>query len=204
MRQEVRQRHLTAGPGRHRAGLAVAHLDVGRHVSQPYKLQLPAGKEEHILRLELTDEGFLHVTQNGSTHKTHRDRRSRRDRSDVEPMQSGNRLFADAITARLLVPFQFSVAGIGRQAFAALFQKQQAPVPVLLRQIAVSGALSNRLQCVIGIKSRPAGEAGEVLQQHIQRSMRWLALFHQPFVEAAPHGTQFQQFEGIGGHEQHL
>ena len=133
MGEQVGQRHLTAGPGGNSSRFAGAHLDVGRHVPEADEFQLPTREKEHILRLELADEGLFHMAQHGTSHKAHRDGRCGRGRADVEPMQPGNRFVSDPVATRFPIPFQFPVAGIRRQAFAALFQEQQAPVPVLMR-----------------------------------------------------------------------
>ena len=49
-----------------------------------------------------------------------------------------------------------------------------------------------------------AGQAGEVLQQHIEGKLRGAAVLHQAVFQAAPHGAHLQQLQGVGGHKQHL
>ena len=84
MGQQIGEGHLSPCPGRHRARLLGAHFHVSGHVPQPHEFQLAAGEEKHILRLELANEGLLHMAENGTTHKPHRDRWCGRDCSDVE------------------------------------------------------------------------------------------------------------------------
>ena len=99
---------------------------------------------------------------------------------------------------------QLAVAGIGPQTLAAMLQKLQAPLPVRLAQIPEAPGAVHRHQLAFGIKARSAGQAGEVLQQHIEGQLGRPARFHQPLRQAPAHGAHLQQLEGVGGHEQHL
>ena len=128
--EQIRERHLAAGPGRNRAAFARAQLHVGRHVAQAHEFELTPGEEEHVFGLELADEGFLHMAQHGAAHKAHRDRWGSGDRADVEAMQPGQGGAADAVAVALPVPEQLAVVGIGAQAITALLEKAQAPLPL--------------------------------------------------------------------------
>ena len=192
MRQQIGERHLPSRPCRYRSGFLCAHLHVGGHVPEPYKFELAAREEEHILRFQLADECFLHMAEHGTPQKPHRDCRCGGDRADVESVQSGDGLLPHPVAVDRVIPLQLSVARIGPEAFPALLQKQKTPVPVVLAEIGIGRTTAHRLKCLLGIEARPAGQTCEVLQQHIQRSMGWLALFHQAIVQASANRTQLQ------------
>ena len=204
MSQQIGESHLPPSPGRHRARFLGAHLHVGGHVAQPHEFQLAAGEEEHILRLQLADEGLLHMAEHSTTHKAHGDRRCGRDRSNVETVQPGDGFLANPVALACLLPLELAVAGVGTEALSALLQKQHAPVPILLAQLGVGRTAAHGLQGLFRVEARAAGQPREVLQQHIQRGFRRLALFHQPLRQSPTHSTEFEQLERIGGHEQHL
>ena len=144
------------------------------------------------------------MAEDGPPHEAHRDRRRGGDRADVQAMQAGDGVFTHPEAFTVAIPLQLAVAGIGPQAVTAVFQKLQAPVPVIATQLGVGRCAADGRVARLRVQPRPAGQAGEVLQQHIEGCHRWFALFHQPIAETATHGAEFQQFQGVGGHEQHL
>ena len=99
---------------------------------------------------------------------------------------------------------ELAVAGIGAEAVAALLEKAQAPLPFGVAELAVAPGRAHRRQGLGRFESRAAGQAGEVLQQHVDRRGRGAALLHQPRGQAPAQGTELQQLQGMGGHEQHL
>ena len=204
MGEQVGKSHLPTSPCRHRAAFTGADLHVGRHVSQPHEFQLSSREEEHVFGLELPDEGFLHMAEHRSPHETHRDRRGGGDRADVQPMQAGDGFFAHPEAFGLRIPFEFSVTGIRAKAVSALFQELQAPVPIITAEVCIGSTASHGVVAGFGFQARAAGQAGEVLQQHIEGRHRRLALLHQSFAKAPANGAQFQQLQCIGWHEQHL
>ena len=144
------------------------------------------------------------MAEHCTTHKAHGDRGCGRDRSNVETVQPGDGLLANPVALACLLPLELAVAGIGPEALPALLEKQHAPVPVVLAQLGIGRTAPHGLQGLLGIETRAAGQPREVLQQHIQRGFRRLALFHQTLRQSPTHSTEFEQFERIGGHEQHL
>ena len=144
------------------------------------------------------------MAEHGTPHEAHRDRWCSGDRADVQPVQPCDGAVPHPEALHRFIPFQFPVAGIGRQAVAAVFQKAKAPVPVLLSQVGEGGTAADGPQRLLRVETRSAGEAREVLQQHIKRGLRWFALFHEPFLESAANSTEFEQLQSIRGHEQHL
>ena len=116
----------------------------------------------------------------------------------AERLASGGRLVVEAAA------HQLAVAGVGRQALAAVFEKGQAPLPLGICELAEAPAPAHRREGLLGHETRAAGQGYEVLQKHIQRQLGRPAVLHQPGSQPPPHGAQFQQLEGIGGHEQHL
>jgi len=203
MGEQIGKCHLSTSPCRHGGALSSGGFDVSRHVPQANKFQLPSGKKEHVFGFELADEVFFNVAQHGTPHEAHADRRGRCDRADVEAMQASNRCLLDRQTA-VVASFQFPVALVGTQAFAALLQKLEAPLPLVVLQFGKTGGLAHSFEGLVGIKAWATGQRGEVLQQHIQRHQWWVPFFHQSGTEASAHCTELQQFQGIGGHEQHL
>ena len=153
---------------------------MGRHLPQAHKLQLTAGKEEHIAGLEPADEGLFHMAEHGAAHKAHRDGPIGGDGADVQAMHSGDRLFLHQIEIALAL--ELAVARIGTKAVAAVLEEAQAPLPVAIAELAVAPGGADRCQGLGRFESRAAGQAGEVLQQHVDRCRRWLARLHQPLA----------------------
>ena len=128
------------------------------------------------------------MTEDGTTDKSHRDRWCRCDRSNVQPVDSCNGFVANIEALGFLIPLQFSIPRVGAEAFTAMFQKLQAPFPVIPIQIGICGTAPHGRIGLVGMKARTTGQSREVLQQDIQGSTRWFALFHQPFSQAAANG----------------
>ena len=142
------------------------------------------------------------MAEHGAAHKAHGYGPVGGDGADVQAMHPGDRLFLYQQAA--VFALELAVARIGAEAVAAVLEEAQAPLPVAIAELAVAPGAADRCQCLGRFESRAAGQAGEVLEQHVDRGV-WLPPFlHQASGQAAPQGAELQQFEGMGGHEQHL
>ena len=129
------------------------------------------------------------------------------DRADLEPVEPGDGGLLDPVAeegAFGWLPLQLAEARVSPKAIPPILKKPQTPIPIGAGQLAVAPAAAHRFPFLFRLEPRPAGQAGKVLQQHIQRCLGWCAVFHQPCRQSPPHGAHLQQFEGVGGQKQHF
>ena len=200
--EQIGESHLSPGPGRNSRALAAGGFDLGCHLPQPHELQLTAGKEKDIPWLQPSDEGLLHMADNGPAHKAHRDGTIRGDRADVEAVVAGNGLVQHPVAIGLsvfgwlvtagLTAHQLAIAGVGPKALAPVLKKVQAPLPLALAEAAKAPARADRLQLLGRCKPRAAGQGDQVLKQDIEGELRWFAVLHQAIGQSPPHGRDLE------------
>ena len=117
------------------------------------------------------------------------------DRADLEPVEPGDGGLLDPVAEGGdggWLPLQLAEARVGPEAIAPVLEKSQTPVPIGAGQLAEVPAAAHRFPFQLRFEPRPAGQTGEVLQQHIQRCLGRCAVFHQPCRQSPPHGAHFQ------------
>ena len=142
------------------------------------------------------------MAEHRPAHVAHRDGAVGGDRADLKPVEAGDGGLFDPVAeggAFGWLALQLAEAGIGPKTLAPLLQEAQAPVPLVAGQLAEAPAAAHRFPFPLRLEARTAGQAGEVLQQHIQRCLGRCAVFHQPCRQSPPHRAHFQQFQGVGG-----
>jgi hypothetical protein len=205
-----RQRHLGAGPGRHRAARPGGAAHVGRHLARAHVFEHAAGKHEAVAGAQAGDEALLDGAQAAAgAQPGDRHRGFGHDGADLQPVPERDAAVEHAPAA--LVQPDAVVVGVGVQAVAAAFAKTHRPVEGVARELRKGACAAHLVVQRVGVEAlarlamavevTAQRQADDVLHQHVQRLFGRGARLDPPGDGGVPGGDRLDQLQRIGRHQ---
>ncbi len=201
------QRHAAAGVGRDH-GIAVAAFHaLGGGFADADEAQQPAGEHEGVAGAQHVDEVFLDLAEGGAeaalADKPDLQQRRLDDGADVHPQCGGGAGVADVHPA-LAVAEQLLPLFVGAQGVAAVLDEAQHVVEIVAGQGGVGGGGDDLAIDVVGQERGAAGEAEQMLRQHVQAAGARRVAVQFAGRDAEDRGLAFQHLEAVGGDQDGL
>ena len=197
-----RQRHLGAGPARHRAAATPGRLHVRRHFVDADQFQQAPAEHEGISLAQPRDERFLDRADVASVHHLHQHRRVGDDGADRHAMALGDAPVGHAIDA-LGVAYDPVVLRVGAQRLAAAADEVERPREFLVGQLAIAPRGTNFRQHRVVAETGAQSERDQVLHQHVERLFRCATRLDAAGRDGAARCRRLDELQRVRRHDRH-